>query len=77
MAKEITKKQIQMLHCIDDFIKEKGYSPSVRDLCSLSGRTSPATVHMYIRSLRAKGYIDYVDGLARSIVIKKLESEDE
>jgi repressor LexA len=77
MIKEITRKQIEILHCIDNFIKENGYSPSIRDLCNLSGRTSPATIHMYIRCLREKGYIDYVDGLARSIVIKKIESEDE
>ena len=77
MAKEITEKQIEMLHCINDFIKDNGYSPSIRDLCNLSGRTSPATIHMYIRTLRTKGYIDYIDGIARSIVVKKLESEDD
>lgn len=77
MERKITKKQIEMLHIINDFILMNGYPPSCRDICKASGRTSPATVHMYIRTLRAKGYIDYIDGIARSIVVKKLESEDD
>ena len=69
MEREITKKQIIILDCIKEFIEENGYSPSIRDICKMSGRTSPATIHSYLKILKRKGYINYIDGLSRSITV--------
>ena len=35
--KELKYKQILILNCIENFTKENGYPPTIRELCKLSG----------------------------------------
>ena len=56
----LTKKQRKVLNAIEEFIFEKGYSPSVRELGKKLGLSSPATVHNYLITLEKKGYIKRV-----------------
>lgn len=44
--------------CIVKYIKEHGYSPSVRDLCEMSGYKSTSSVHKLVRGLIEKGKIE-------------------
>ena len=67
----MTSKQYEVYIAIENYIKEKGYSPSVRELCSLTGRTSPATIHSHLKRLKRDGYITYIDGKNRTIRIIK------
>ena len=53
----ITVCEKEILDCVADFIDLKGYSPSVREICKLSGRKSPATVQDHLTSLKKKGYV--------------------
>lgn len=59
-----------ILIAIDDFIKKHGYSPTVREICKMVGR-SPATVWHHIENLRDAGIITYTPGKNRTIVIKE------
>lgn len=73
----LTKKQYKTYILIKEYIKEHGYSPSVRELCSLAGVSSTATIHVHLRALKDKGYITCNKGSHRAIrIIKELEEGD-
>lgn len=55
--KELKYKQILILNCIENFTKENGYPPTIRELCNLSGIKSTSTVHDNIKKLTKEGYI--------------------
>lgn len=55
--KELKDKQILILNCIENFTKENGYPPTIRELCNLSGIKSTSTVHNNIKKLTKEGYI--------------------
>lgn len=69
--KELTPVQNKVYHLIKDFIEEKGYSPSFRELAQLNGNNSVATIRFHLLALREKGYINYSDKLSRTITIIK------
>ncbi|MBC2399796.1 repressor LexA [Clostridium tetanomorphum] len=50
-------KQGQILDYIKEKIKEKGYPPSVREICDAVGLKSTSTVHGHLQRLEKKGFI--------------------
>lgn len=52
---------------ISKFIKENGYSPSVRELCKIMGKSSTATIRYRLKSLEQKGLIKTTSGANRTI----------
>ena len=56
---ELTKSQKEVLDKIKLFIEKNGYAPTVRELCFLTDRNSPATIHFHLKHLKEKGYIDF------------------
>ena len=76
MTKEITKKQKAVLECIEAYIAEKGYGPSVRDVCERMGLSSPSTVHVHLNALEQKGFINRDPLTSRSITLVHPSSED-
>lgn len=64
-----SKKQQAVLDCIEKSIKEKGYGPTVREICQELGLSSPSTVHVHLNSLEAKGYIKCDAMKSRSITL--------
>ena len=46
MARKITKRQQQIYDFIKEYQQEKGYPPSVREMASAVGLSSPSTVHL-------------------------------
>lgn len=54
----LTEKQRRVLEFIEQFTKEQGYPPSVREIGAAVGLTSTATVHGYLERLEKKGYLD-------------------
>jgi repressor LexA len=56
MAANIDKQQ-QILSYIESHTKEKGYPPTVREICSAVGLNSPSTVHGYLSRLEKSGQI--------------------
>lgn len=57
MKKELTKRESDVLVYINEYTKEKGYSPSIRDICEGVGIKSTSGIHEYIHRLEYKGYI--------------------
>lgn|SRR5574344_1251095 len=50
-------------------IREKGYPPSVREICAALGFKSTSSAHQYLSRLAEKGYIDKGDLKTRAIKI--------
>lgn len=53
----LTRRQRQMLDCIEQFIEENGYSPTLEEIGSIMGLSSLATVHKHLQNLESKGLI--------------------
>ena len=53
----ITKKQTEILEYIKTQILNKGYPPSVRDICQAVDLKSTSSVHAHLESLEKNGYI--------------------
>ena len=54
---ELSAKQLQILDFIKQEVREKGYPPSVREICEAIGLKSTSTVHGHLSRLEKKGYI--------------------
>ena len=65
----LSKSEEEIYLLINDFLKEHGYSPSIREICKMLGGKSTATVHTHLKSMRDKKFINYVDGMSRTIII--------
>ncbi|MBE6472000.1 MAG: transcriptional repressor LexA [Coriobacteriaceae bacterium] len=57
MAEKLTRKQQAVMDSIERCIRDKGYGPTVREICSDLGLSSPSTVHVHLKTLEQKGYI--------------------
>ena len=57
MAEKLTKRQKAVMDCIEECINEKGYGPTVREICEKLGLSSPSTVHVHLKTLEQKGFI--------------------
>ena len=53
----ITKKQTEILEYIKTQILNKGYPPSVRDICQAVDLKSTSSVHAHLETLEKNGYI--------------------
>ena len=73
--KTLTKDEEFVLDKIKLFIKANVFSPTVRELCFLTGECSPATIHYHLKNLKEKGYINYIDGKNRTIIVKKVRKK--
>jgi len=57
MNKKPNDKQQQILDFVNSEVEEKGYPPSVREICSAVGFKSTSTVHGYLERLEKNGLI--------------------
>lgn len=69
---KLTTKQTEVYNLIKKFIKEKGYSPTIRELCKILELNSSASIHRHLKILKQKGYITYEEGKSRTIKILDL-----
>ena len=53
----LTDKEQVMLDWISTHVREYGYPPTIRELCEMTGYSSPATTMARVRSLEKKGYL--------------------
>lgn len=63
----LTKRQAQILEFVTAYIQNHNYAPSYREIGQHFGLSSTATIAEHIESLKAKGYLDHEENLARSI----------
>jgi repressor LexA len=74
MGNNLTKRQRQILDFINDFLDEKGYSPSIREIGENFDLSSPATVHTHIENLKNKGFLKTSFNEARSIELTPVKT---
>jgi len=63
----LTKRQKEILDFTEDFIRDKGYSPSLEEIARHFKLSSVATVHEHISALKAKHYLSTEENQARSL----------
>ena len=64
---KLTSKQEEILKVIKKFIAEKGYAPTIRELCKLCNLSSTATMFVHLKNLTNKGYISQTESKFRTI----------
>ncbi len=57
MYEDLNIKQVEILDYMKSQISEKGYPPSVREICEAVGLRSTSTVHGHLAKLEERGYI--------------------
>lgn len=66
---KLTAAEKRVYECIERSLAERGYAPSVRDICEELGYKSTSTVHLYLGRLEQMGYIEREDGKSRAIAL--------
>ena len=64
---KLTIKQNLVLDFLKKSIAEKGYPPTVREICKALDLSSPATVQVHLTTLENKGYIKRGNAKNRAI----------
>ena len=67
----ITPKQREVLNGIIQFYKERGFPPTVRELCGITGLKSTSSVFSHLNALERKGYITKDSTKPRTITVLK------
>jgi len=70
-----TKKQHELLSYLRNFISERGYSPSYREIMKGCNYTSVATVALHVNNLIKRGHVVKRDKSARSLEVVSGVSE--
>ena len=74
MAKRVNREQ-EILDFINEQVHEKGYPPSIREICAAVGLNSPSTVHTYLKKLEEKGQLVKDGSKTRAIRLTETEAE--
>lgn len=64
---DLSKRQAETLEAIRNWLADKNYPPSYRDIMTAIGIKSPATAFNHVQALRAKGYVTIKDRQVRSL----------
>jgi repressor LexA len=65
----MTDKDKEMYNIIMLYIAQNGYSPTVRELCKISGLRSTSTVHNRLKKLESLGKIQKLTECPRTITV--------
>lgn len=77
---KLTKRQEEILTYVKEYIVSHGYPPTVREIGSSLGVSSPATIHTHLAKLAEKGFIKREGSKNRAIellVENEFENKDE
>jgi len=66
-------KQLEILACIEASIINRGYPPSIRDICKAVNLSSSSTVFAHLSSLESKGYIERDTSTTRGIRLTSMK----
>ncbi len=69
MAGVLYRKEREVLEFLAQFQRQYGYSPTLAEIAKATGHRSNSTVHVLIKSLVEKGYIQKVEGNTRVLKI--------
>ena len=67
---QLTDRQRQILEMIDQSMRERGYPPSVREIGTAVGLTSPSTVHTHLATLQRLGFLKRDPTKPRAIEVR-------
>ena len=70
MAGVLYRKERQVLEFLVQFQNKHTYAPTLREIANATGHKSVSTIHVILRNLIDKGYVQKVDGNARVLKIK-------
>ncbi len=73
MAKPLTTRQQEVLDVVGNYLSEKGFPPSIRELRTLLGISSLRGVTIHLDALEKKGWIER-ESTSRSIRILAQET---
>ncbi len=73
---KLTNKQSEILTVIKKFMAEKGYAPTIRELCALCNLSSTATMFVHLKNLTKKGYINQTESKFRTIELNVTNEYD-
>lgn len=65
-------KQIAILKFIYDTVEDRGYPPTVREICEAVGLSSTSTVHGHLERLERKGYLHKDPSKPRALEVTEL-----
>lgn len=65
--KTLSVKQQQILDFVESMVNEKGYPPSVREICAAVNLKSTSSVHAHLSALAKKGYIEKEESKTRAL----------
>lgn len=68
-CKQLNERHIKLYKKINEFIANKGYSPSYRELCTLMGTKSTSNIASLLDDLQDLEYLKHEAKIARSIKI--------
>tara|TARA_Y100000741_G_scaffold331455_1_gene286762 strand:- start:715 stop:1302 length:588 start_codon:yes stop_codon:yes gene_type:complete len=71
----VSKKQEDILNYINKTINNKGYSPTVREICEAVGLKSTSTVQYHLKKLINLGYLNKTDNISRSITSRTVNPQ--
>ncbi|QSX06513.1 transcriptional repressor LexA [Sedimentibacter sp. zth1] len=71
---DLSEIQIKILTYIKQELTEKGYPPSVREMCKATGLSSTSSVHAHLNTLEKKGYIIKGNNKMRAIELVDVEN---
>jgi repressor LexA len=66
----LTARQREILECIEQHMRERGYPPSVREIGEVVGLTSTSTVHAHLATLQRLGYLRRDPSKPRAIEVR-------
>ena len=66
----LTDKRREILDFIETEQRERGYPPSVREICDAVGLTSTSTVHSHLSTLQKQGYLRRDPSKPRAIEVR-------
>jgi repressor LexA len=67
---QLTARQREILDTIEQYQRERGFPPSVREIGEAVGLTSPSTVHAHLASLQKLGYLKRDPSKPRAIEVR-------
>jgi len=70
MTTNLSKRQRQVLECIETTMRQRGYPPSVREIGEAVGLTSPSSVHAHLSTLQKLGYLHRDPTKPRAIQVR-------
>lgn len=69
MRETLTTQQERVLGFIEESVSDRGFPPSVREVCEYLNVTSSSTAHAHIKALVRKGYLRQIPGSPRAMSV--------